>query len=153
MITHRLNQDFSSNASFYYDYLQNLLTKQSIKTSDDDNIEEWIKENLKLICQQVYFDESGKKLNRSSTFLLKEKYYELNIPFVEDRLVHAGVRLARLLNRIVSERNQLKPTATATTTTSVVWRKIWIFIGIGVSAAVIVFIGLICVVIYRKNKA
>lgn len=153
MITHRLNQDFSSNASFYYDYLQNLLTKQSIKTSDDDNIEEWIKENLKLICQQVYFDESGKKLNRSSTFLLKEKYYELNIPFVEDRLIHAGVRLARLLNRIVSERNQPKPTATATTTTSVVWRKIWIFIGIGVSAAVIVFIGLICVVIYRKNKA
>ena len=124
-----------------------------MKTFDDDNIEEWIKENLKLVCQQVYFDESGNKLNRSSTFRLKEKYYDWNIPFVEDRLIHAGVRLARLLNRIVSERTQPKPTATVTTTTTVVWRNIWFLIGVGVSAAVIVFIGLICIVIYRKNKA
>lgn len=124
-----------------------------MKTFDDDNIEEWIKENLKLVCQQVYFDESGIKLNQSSKFRLKEKYYDWNIPFVEDRLIHAGVRLARLLNRIVSERTQPKPTATATTTTTVVWRNIWFLIGVGVSAAVIVFIGLICIVIYRKNKA
>lgn len=54
----------------------------------------WANESLQLVARRVYDFEAGEDLARS--------YYRRNIASLEERLMAAGVRLARLLDRVLS---------------------------------------------------
>jgi hypothetical protein len=72
---------------------------------DDNNIEQWIKENINYVCSEIYFDESNTTMNASRTFTLGNIYYQKSIPIIEQRLAQGGRRLGSLLNQIVKNRS------------------------------------------------
>ena len=103
LITLRLQQDFQRNVSLYYDYIYRLMQNLS-SVDNDDNIEQWIKENMNLICSQIYVDDNNVTMNSSVEFHLGETYYQTNIVIVEQRLAYSGRRLGAILNRLATKR-------------------------------------------------
>lgn len=102
LIAHRLSEDFAANVTLYYDYLHQLMLRDYLNRNDTDDIEQWINENLQVVCAQIYLDENNEIMNRTRPFRLGREYYQRHISIVEERLVLAGVRLARLLNRLAA---------------------------------------------------
>jgi hypothetical protein len=105
LMTLRLQRDFQSNVSLYYDYLYKLMQNQSL-VENDDNIDQWIKEDIYFVCSQVYLDESNATMNSSVNFTLGEIYYQRSIPVVEKRLAQGGRRLGVILNQLAKHRPQ-----------------------------------------------
>jgi hypothetical protein len=105
LITTRVRQNFQSNNSLYYEYIHELMINQTV-VDDNDNIEQWIKENIDIVCKQIYFDEQNETMNSSVRFILGETYYQRSIPVIEQRLAHGGRRLGALLNSIAKNRLQ-----------------------------------------------
>jgi hypothetical protein len=108
MITVRVQQEFSRNNSRYYDYLQKLMGDQAA-VDNDDSIDQWIKENIKFVCEGIYLDENNATMNTSTNFTLSEVYYRRHISLIEQRLALGGRRLGALLNRLA--KNPPKPPA------------------------------------------
>jgi hypothetical protein len=103
MITYRMRQDFFSNTTRYYDHIYKLMLDQS-PTENDDDIEQWTKENLKYLCEGIYFDDNNTTMNSTIRFALTGKYYNRNIQIIEQRLAQGGRRLGALLNRLAETR-------------------------------------------------
>lgn len=103
MINTRLNRDFHGDSSLYYNHIHQLMRNQSIP-SNDDEISQWIKENFRYLCPEMYLDESNSTMNASTNFILGEIYYQRNLVIIEQRLAHAGRRLGRLLDTIKKTR-------------------------------------------------
>jgi hypothetical protein len=76
-----------------------------IDDDDDNNIDQWIKENINYVCSIIYFDESNAKMNASMNFTLREVYYQKSIEIIEQRLAQGGRRLGVLLNQIFQNRS------------------------------------------------
>jgi hypothetical protein len=105
LIATRVRRNFQSNNSLYYEYIHELMINQTV-VDNDDNIEQWIKENIDIVCKQIYFDEQNETMNSSVRFSLGETYYQRSIPVIEQRLAHGGRRLGALLNSIAKNRLQ-----------------------------------------------
>jgi hypothetical protein len=71
---------------------------------NDDNIEQWIKEDIDIVCTQVYRDENNETMNASTSFTLAEAYYQRSISVIEQRLAQGGRRLGALLNQLAKKR-------------------------------------------------
>jgi hypothetical protein len=99
LIDYRIKKDFFSDQNLYYEYIHQLMMNQS-QTSNDNDIEQWIKENLEFVCQEIYFDEKNETMNSSMRFDLDEMYYRRSYPIIEQRLAQGGRRLGALLNRL-----------------------------------------------------
>ena len=99
IISHRIERDFYSNSSIYYEYIYQLMMNQS-PTENDNDVQQWIKESLNFVCQQIYFDDNNKLMNASIRFNLSENYYQRSFPVIDQRLAHGGRRLGILLNRL-----------------------------------------------------
>jgi hypothetical protein len=104
LITTRVRGDFQSNNTRYYEHIYELMQNQTV-IDDDNNIEQWIKENINYVCSEIYFDESNTTMNASRTFTLGNIYYQKSIPIIEQRLAQGGRRLGSLLNQIVKNRS------------------------------------------------
>ena len=102
LITKRIRDDFGGNASFFYEYIYEIMQK-STSTENDDQIEQWIKENIRLVCNQIYENEDNGRMNTSTNFTLGEKYYNRSIPIIEQRLADGGRRLGALLKRLAQK--------------------------------------------------
>ena len=103
MITVRLRRDFHSNTSLYYDHIYELMLNQT-SVDNDDNMEQWINENINLVCSQIYVDEHNITMNATTNFILGEIYYQKNILVIEQRLAQGGRRLGALLNKLAKNR-------------------------------------------------
>jgi len=99
IMDYRIKTDFHSNINLYYDYIYQIMINQPLLNNDND-IQQWIEENLNIVCQEIYFDDDNNKMNSSIRFNLKETYYQRSFPIIEQRLAHAGHRLGALLNRL-----------------------------------------------------
>ncbi|CAF2631595.1 unnamed protein product [Rotaria sp. Silwood2] len=106
LIMMRLRRDFQQNISHYYEHIYQLMLNQSSFDDNDNNVEQWIKENINLVCGQIYFDEHNAIMNASANFTLGEIYYQKFIPIIEQRLAYGGRRLATLLNQLGKNRLQ-----------------------------------------------
>ena len=104
LITVRVRRDFQSDANLYYEHILALMRNQSRVVDNDDSIDQWITENIKFVCSQIYLDENGAVMNASANFTLGNAYYAKNIQVVEQRLAHGGRRLGALLNRLATRR-------------------------------------------------
>jgi hypothetical protein len=80
------------------------MNNQSLIDNDDDDIEQWIKENIHFVCSQIYLDEQNVTMNSSVNFTLGEIYYHRSIPVIEQRLAQGGHRLGVLLNFLAKNR-------------------------------------------------
>jgi hypothetical protein len=105
LISIRLRRDFQSNTALYYDHIYDLMREQSPVDNDND-IEQWINENIHFICSQIYLDEKNETMNSSVNFTLGEIYYQRSIPVIEQRLAQGGRRLGALLNQISKNRRK-----------------------------------------------
>ncbi len=106
LIVTRLQRNFTSNNSLYYDHIYEIMNNQTVIDDDDDNnIDQWIKENINYVCSIIYFDESNAKMNASMNFTLREVYYQKSIEIIEQRLAQGGRRLGVLLNQIFQNRS------------------------------------------------
>ena len=103
LILTRIQKDFQSNNSLYYDYIYEIMHNQTA-IDNDNNIEQWIEENIHYVCSVIYFDESNATMNSSTNFRLGEPYYNKSITIIEQRLAQNGRRLGALLNQIVENR-------------------------------------------------
>ena len=109
IINTRIERHFQSNVNLYYDYLRTLMLNQSSMVNETYNdYQAWIEESVKYVCQQVYLDDNGNRLNVASTFHLGEAYFNRNWPVVDQRLAQAGRRLAALLDRLAEGRPATK---------------------------------------------
>lgn len=100
----RIQRNFSSNNFLYYDYLKQLMIQQTPVVNDDNSIDQWIQENIKFVCEQIYLDERNATMNTSTNFTLGEIYYQRHISLIEQRLASGGRRLGALLNRLAKNR-------------------------------------------------
>ena len=98
-INYRLRQDFFSNPNIYYDYIYQLMLRQNPLANDDD-IHQWIKESIEIVCQHVYFDDDRNQMNTTWRFHLKDKYFRESYQIIEQRLAQGGRRLAALINHL-----------------------------------------------------
>jgi len=94
-----IQRDFDSNSNDYYEYIYKLMINQST-TDNDNDIQQWIKEGINFVCQQVYFDDDNNTMNTSIRFNLGEAYYKRSFPIIDQRLAQGGRRLGALLNRL-----------------------------------------------------
>ena len=100
----RIRRDFSSNNSLYYDYLRQLMIQQTAVVNDDNSLDQWIQENIKFVCEQIYLDEQNTTMTTTTNFTLGEIYYQRHISLIEQRLASGGRRLGALLNRLATNR-------------------------------------------------
>ena len=103
LLSLRLRRDFPSNNTRYYEYLRELMLKQS-PADNDNSIDQWIAENIKFVCERIYLNENNATMNTSTNFTLGEIYYQRHISLVEQRLAQGGRRLGALLNRLAKHR-------------------------------------------------
>jgi hypothetical protein len=103
MMDHRIETDFNSSLSLYYDHIYKIMIDQT-STNNDNDIQQWIKENIDFVCQQIYFDEQNNKMNSSMRFNLNHVYYNRSYSIIDQRLAHGGRRLGALLNRLGENR-------------------------------------------------
>jgi hypothetical protein len=143
LIDVRIQRDFQSRPALYYNYLLQLMKNQSVP-SDDDQIDLWINENMKLVCSQVYLDEQNATMNRSMNFSLGEVYYQRNIPVIEQRLASGGRRLGVILNRLAA--NRPEPLKEGLCTGTIV-----LIIVLSIQAVLALVIGAICC--YRRSRS
>jgi len=99
IINLRIQRDFYSNSNLYYEYIYQLMIRQSQKDNDND-ILQWINEGINFVCQQVYIDDDNNTMNASIRFDLGEDYYKRSFPIIDQRLADGGRRLGALLNRL-----------------------------------------------------
>ncbi|CAF1154527.1 unnamed protein product [Adineta ricciae] len=107
MITTRLRRDFQSNSTLYYEYIHKLMLEQT-PHEDDNTIDAWVKDNVNIVCTQIYLDENNHTMNVSTNFTLGEAYYSRSISIIERRLAQGGRRLGIILNRLANKR-PIKP--------------------------------------------
>ncbi|CAF0886502.1 unnamed protein product [Adineta steineri] len=105
LLTTRLHRDFHSNASLYYDHIYKLMINLPSE-DNDNNIEQWIDDNIKIVCEHIYFDENNITMNATANFTLGEVYYNRSISIIEQRLARGGRRLGVLLNQLAKTRPQ-----------------------------------------------
>ena len=143
LITVRVRRDFQSNNSLYYDYIHDLMLQRPL-TDNDDDILQWIEEDIDLVCSQVYLNEQNTTMNASVNFQLGESYYQRNIPAIEQRLALGGRRLGALLNRLKQPSSTIpSPTiATATNLSLITYILIGIIV---VEFIVVVILGICCI--------
>jgi hypothetical protein len=103
IINLRIQRDFYSNSNLYYEYIYQLMIRQSQKDNDND-ILQWINEGINFVCQQVYIDDDNNTMNASIKFDLGEDYYKRSFPIIDQRLADGGRRLGALLNRLGQNR-------------------------------------------------
>ncbi len=103
IISVRVKRDFQSNTTLYYQHIDDLMRNQTF-FDHDYQINDWVTENMDLVCKQIYFDESNAIMNTSVNFTLGEIYYQKSIPVIEQRLAQGGRRLGILLNQIAKNR-------------------------------------------------
>ena len=99
IINYRIRTDFYSDWNLYYEYIYQIMIRQTVPTNDND-IEQWIQESLDIVCGHAYFDDQNEKMNSSIRFHLKDKYYQSNYKLIEQRLAQGGRRLGALLNQL-----------------------------------------------------
>lgn len=144
IITYRIQRDFHSNASNYYEYIYQLMIRQ-LPTENDNDIQQWIKESLYFLCNQIYFDDNNNKMNASVKFNLGEKYYQRNFPIIDQRLAQGGRRLGALLNRL----GQQQPTTSITHTLN---SNIYILIAVISGVVILGAVVLIFLCVRYRNK-
>ena len=103
LIETRVQRNFYSNNSLYYDHIYKIMHNQTA-TDNDNKIEQWIEESIHYVCSVIYLDESNTIMNASRNFTLGEDYYNKAIPIIEQRLAQNGRRLGALLNQIAEYR-------------------------------------------------
>jgi hypothetical protein len=103
LILTRIQRDFQSSNSLYYEYINKLMSNPTAN-DNDNNVEQWVQENINIVCGQLYLDEQNAIMNASVKFSLGDIYYNRNIPVIEQRLAHGGRRLGILLNSITKKR-------------------------------------------------
>ncbi|UJR14500.1 hypothetical protein I4U23_001496 [Adineta vaga] len=109
IIATRIQRHFQSDVNLYYNYLLTLMLNQSVTMNETYNdFQAWAQESVNYVCEQVYLDDNGNKLNVSMNFTLGENYFNRNWPLVDQRLAQAGRRLAALLNRLFESRTPTK---------------------------------------------
>jgi hypothetical protein len=144
LLTVRIRRDFQANNSLYYDHIHNLTFSEPFMDNDDD-IQQWIKESINIVCSNVYYNEQDARMNSSVTFQLGESYYQRNIPIIERRLAQGGRRLGVLLNRL----GQTRPTILTTVTKNL---TLFILIGVIIAVFIIALLFGICLCIQCKRK-
>jgi hypothetical protein len=153
LITVRVRRDFQSNNSLYYDYIHDLMLRQP-PTDNDGDIQQWIKENINIVCSQIYLNEQNETMNASIKFQLGETYYQRNIATIDQRLALGGRRLGALLNRLNQPSSTIKTSTIKTSTIQTATNLSLItYILIGIIAAefiVVVILGICC--IQRRPK-
>lgn len=79
----------------------NLLSRQSIPTSTQGSVTDWALESHKL-SWRAYYHTNGEFMvaDPKRSWKLDQAYYDKNVPIVEEQLVRAGVRLAKVLNDV-----------------------------------------------------
>lgn len=103
MISYRLQSRFSSNATNYFEFLRSQMSNLSDEFANDENLENWINENLKLVCDGIYINENNETMKAGTNFTLGNTYFNRNIGIVEQRLILAGARLGHILNEIAND--------------------------------------------------
>ena len=114
IIDYRLKNQFSNDENLYYDHIYRIMVRETSSSHDNDDILQWIDENMDFVCKEIYFDDNNQMLNTSMRFNLSEKYYQRAYPIVEKRLAQGGRRLAALINRL-----EPKPTSRKSNNTCV----------------------------------
>jgi len=137
IIDARIKRDFHSNQNLYYDHIYDQMLYNLPLTAYDNDIQQWINEDLNFVCQQIYFDDNNHLMNSSMTFNLNETYYNRSYPIVEQRLIQAGYRLGVLLNRLAQ--NPTTEITTSVNTNIIVIVLFGVFV-IGIILAIIFFI-------------
>jgi hypothetical protein len=79
------------------------------EAENDNDVVQWINEDINLVCSQIYFDENNATMNSSVNFTLGEIYYQRSIPVIEQRLARGGRRLGVLLNLITKNHREKSP--------------------------------------------
>jgi hypothetical protein len=103
IINYRMAQDFNSSFDLYYNHIFNIMNNE-IPAMNDNDIEQWIREDLNFVCQQIYLDDNNSIMNSSIIFRLNEIYYRRSIGIIEQRLAQGGRRLGALFNRLGQNR-------------------------------------------------
>lgn len=113
MIQRKMDIDFQSQRSLYFEYLINQMNfryAQNISDWTQCSSEEsrylacssiWIQEDAELSCNVVYRDENNQQITSATRFNISETYYNTRMDTVELRLIQGGVRLAAVINKIV----------------------------------------------------
>ncbi|UJR32200.1 hypothetical protein I4U23_019665 [Adineta vaga] len=118
IIKYHMKNDFQSNVNNYYEYIYKLMIRESKPNDDDDNqTQQWVKESLNYVCNDIYFDDRNRTLNTDGTYNLNRNYYIRSRAIIEKRLAQGGRRLGALLNRI--EQNRATPMTSKTSLTLV----------------------------------
>ncbi|CAF0932496.1 unnamed protein product [Adineta ricciae] len=105
IIQYQIQTDFQSDVNKYYEYIHHLMLREPALNSDGD-IQEWIRENFKFVCNQLYFDDNNQTMGATKTNYLNQTYYMRSRPIIERRLALAGRRLGAILNRIAQARGR-----------------------------------------------
>lgn len=103
ILRYRMQLDFQSNLTLYYNHIYQLMLRRPASPSDDD-LQQWIRESLGFVCSQIYFDDQNRIMNSTWQFRLNDTYYRRSIDVIEQRLADGGRRLGALLNRIGQSR-------------------------------------------------
>ncbi|UJR14574.1 hypothetical protein I4U23_001570 [Adineta vaga] len=148
LLTTRLRRDFHSNTSLYYDYIHKLMLEQT-PGKDDNNIDVWIQNNVKVVCSQIYVDEYNNTMNASANFTLGEIYYNRSISVIEQRLAEGGRRLGVILNQLASKRPQ-KP---SDKNNKLGAGTIALIVVLAVECLLAIVVGIILWVRYKKRSA
>ena len=75
-------------------------TRCNFRSSSTDNcFIQWASESAKALCDYVYFDDNGNKIQNG--FELGTSYFNSNAEKAEDLYIKAAVRLAFILNSAV----------------------------------------------------
>jgi hypothetical protein len=144
IIKYRIQKDFHSNISSYYEYIYQLMIQQ-LPTENDNDIQQWIKESLYFLCNQIYLDDNNNKMNDSVKFKLGENYYQRNFRIIDQRLAQGGRRLGALLNRL----GQHQPTTSVTDT---IHSNIYILIAVVSGVIILDVVVLIFLCVRYRNK-
>lgn len=100
IINHHLRNKFSNNESLYYNHIYRIMLDETSPSDGNDDILQWINENLNFICKDIYFDDQNRTIDTSMVYNLSETYYERVHPIIDKRLALGGRRLAALINRL-----------------------------------------------------
>jgi len=114
MIEKHLNDDFNNDQSQYVSYLQdqlsgvyadNVTAWKKCPDGSGSCPDDWASDTVQFACSHAYVDQLGHKIPNG--FSLGDDYYNFNIDVVDFQLIKAGVRLANLVNTVLSSRNAL----------------------------------------------
>lgn len=111
IIERRIALDFNNDLTRWFQYLATKAVAERIKLLHPRNnnkktnnplktdATQWAAESISLACSYAYVNADG-VTHLQSGVNLDQSYYERALPLIERQVVHAGMRLAMLLNTI-----------------------------------------------------